>query len=79
LAAAFLGIFGDEIELEDDDDRRTAGGGSSSPDGPDESLRKACWRFELFEGGGIETAVETVGFEGGSPVGVLARGINRRL
>jgi hypothetical protein len=49
------------IDPEDDDDRRTAGGGSSSPDGPDESLRKVCLRFTTF-GGGIETAVETVGF-----------------
>jgi hypothetical protein len=57
------------------DDMRTPGGGSSSPDAPDESLRN-CLRFISFGGGGIETAVETVGFEGASPVGVLARGIN---
>jgi hypothetical protein len=47
------------IDPEDDEDRRTAGGGSSSPDGPDESLRKACRGLELLGGGGIETAVET--------------------
>jgi hypothetical protein len=62
------------IVPEDDDQRRVARGGSSS-EGPDESLRN-FWRFETAGGGGIETAVETVGFEGTSPVGVLARGIS---
>jgi hypothetical protein len=57
------------------DDRRTPGGGSSSPDAPDEPLRKLGLRLVSFWGGGIETAVETVGFEGASPVGVLARGM----
>jgi hypothetical protein len=74
LAAALVDFFGGVIVPEDDDDRRTAGGGSSSPDGSDESFKKVCLRFTTF-GGGIETAVETVGFEGASPVGVLARGI----
>jgi hypothetical protein len=49
-------------------------GGSSSSETPDESLRKV-WRFELSGGGGRETAVETVGLGGASPVGVLGRGI----
>jgi hypothetical protein len=71
LAAALDGLSsGTTLE-----ERRTAGGGSSSPDGPDESLRKVGLRLELLAGGGIETAVETVGFGGASPVGVLARGI----
>jgi hypothetical protein len=61
------------IVPEHDDQRSLAGGGSSS-EGPDESLRN-FWRFETAGGGGIETAVETVGFEGASPVEVLARGI----
>jgi heptaprenylglyceryl phosphate synthase len=53
---------------------RVAGGGSSS-ERPDESLRNVWRRIELFGGGGIETAVEAVGCEWASPVGVLARGI----
>jgi hypothetical protein len=62
------------IAPEDDDQSNLAEGGNSSSEGPDESLRN-LWRFETADGGGIETAVETVGFEGASPVGVLARGI----
>jgi hypothetical protein len=57
------------------DERRTPGGDNSSPDAPDESLRNFCRRLDSLWGGGIETAVETVGFEGVSPVGVLAGGI----
>jgi hypothetical protein len=64
--AASDDALGGLIAREDDDHRRVAGGGSSSSDGPDESL---------FGGGENVTAVETVGFEGTSPVGVLARGI----
>jgi hypothetical protein len=79
LAAAFEEratdvALGGVIDPEDEDDKRTAGGGSSSPDGPDEPLRKV-WRLALFLGGFEETAVETVGLEGTSPVGVFARGI----
>jgi hypothetical protein len=64
--------FGGEIDPEEDNDIRTAGGASSSPDGSDESLKKVCLRFTDFRGG-IETAVETVGLEEASLVGVLAR------
>jgi hypothetical protein len=52
-------------------------GGSSSSETSetaDESLRND-WRFETVWGGGKVKVVETVDFEGTSPVGVLARGI----
>jgi hypothetical protein len=75
-----LPLFGDgEFEPEEDgrttlDERRTARGGNSSPDAPEESLKNFCLRIVSFWGGGIETAVETVGFGGTSPVGVCSRG-----
>jgi hypothetical protein len=53
------------------DDINVAGWGNSSPEAPDESLKNFfCGRFEAFAGGAIVTAVETVGFDGTSPVGV---------
>jgi hypothetical protein len=61
------------ITPEDADQMRVAGGGSSS-ESPDESL-KYFWRFDSLGGGGIEIAVETVGFERASPVGAFARGM----
>jgi hypothetical protein len=54
---------------------RTASGGSSSPEAPEESLTSFWLRLNFFERGGIELAVETVGFRATSPVGVCARGI----
>jgi hypothetical protein len=55
-------------------ERGTEIGSSSSSETADESLRKD-WRFETFRGGGKVKVVETVDFEGSSPVEVLARGI----
>jgi hypothetical protein len=52
--------------------------GPLSERSPDESLRNV-WRFETLGGGVIETAVETVGSEGTSPVGIFARGTGELL
>jgi hypothetical protein len=71
----FGGGASEDVEILGETATDVAGEVSPSPDAPDESLRNFCRRFVSFWGGGIETAVETVGFEGASPVGVLARGM----